>query len=110
MPASKPPTSSTDSGIFTPLHPVEYEVLRRLREHPRLKISSLVIRRIPSGVCLQGVLEADPEHLDLHRLLRDIEGIEQVVNHLVPCQPDAPGADQAAQHSGDTTFSRRKVV
>jgi hypothetical protein len=91
MPASKAPPSSTDSGFFTPLHPVEYEVLRRLQTQPQLRISSLVIRRIPSGVCLQGVLESDPEHVDLVELLRGIEGVKTVVNQLVPCRPRPKG-------------------
>jgi hypothetical protein len=91
MPASRPPKSSTDSGFFTPLHPVEYEVMRKLQAHPQLKISSLVIRRIPAGVCLQGVIESDPEYIDLQKLLADIEGVDQVINQLVPCRPPQKG-------------------
>lgn len=91
MPASRPPKSSTDSGIFTPLHPVEYEVMRKLQSHPQLKISSLVIRRIPTGICLQGVIEADPEYIDLQKLLTEIEGVDQVINQLVPCHPQRKG-------------------
>lgn len=87
MPVSHSPKSSTDSGIFTPMHPVEYEVLRKLRSEPRLKISSLVIRRIPAGVCLQGVIESDPDQVDLQQLLQQVDGVDQVVNQLVPCQP-----------------------
>ncbi len=90
MPASKLPTSSTDSGIFTPLHPVEYAVLRKLRSRPEIKISSLVIRRIPSGICLQGVLESDPDEVDLEQVLKEIDGVEQVVNQLVRCAPSPP--------------------
>jgi hypothetical protein len=85
------PRSTTDSGVFTPLHPVEYEVLRKLQAQPQLKISSLVIRRIPDGICLQGVIESDPEQVNLPKLLAEIEGVEQVVNQLVPCRPAAKG-------------------
>lgn len=91
MAALKAPASSTDSGIFTPLHSVEYQVLRKLQAHPQIKISSLVIRRIPKGVCLQGVIESDPEHINLEKLLREIDGVDTVVNHLVPCRPKAKG-------------------
>lgn len=88
---TKAPRSTTDSGIFTPLHPVEYEVLRKLQAHPQLKIASLVIRRIPDGICLQGVIESDPEHINFQQLLGQIDGVEQVVNQLVPCRPAVKG-------------------
>jgi|GEM_PF-4128102 len=91
MTTSKAPRSSTDSGFFTPLHPVEYEVLRRLQEHPQLKIASLVVRRIPDGVCLQGVIESDPEQINLQQVLSEIDGVAHVVNQLVPCRPRAKG-------------------
>lgn len=91
MAVSIPPKSSTDSGFFTPLHPMEYEVLRRLRSEPRLRISSLVIRRIPSGVCLQGVIESNPDQVDLQQLLGQIEGVNEVVNQLVPCPSSIKG-------------------
>ncbi len=82
----KAPRSSTDSGIFSPLHPLEYEVLRRIQSHPELRIASLVIRRVPQGVCLQGVIESDPEHVNFQQLLSKIEGVEHVINQLVPCR------------------------
>jgi hypothetical protein len=77
--------------MFGPQHLVEYEVMRRLQAHPRIKIASLVVRRITSGICLQGVVEPDSDRFDLGQLLGDIDGIETVVDHLVPCQPAAKG-------------------
>lgn len=90
MPASKS-RSLTDSSLFTPAHLIEYEVLRKLQAHPEVKISSLVVRRIPSGVCLQGILESDHDPDELQRLLLEIEGIEQIVNQLVSCHPHPKG-------------------
>lgn len=90
MPASKP-RKLTDSSLFTPAHLIEYEVMRKLQAHPEVKISSLVVRRIPSGVCLQGVLESDHDHVDLQRLLQEIDGVDQVVNQLVSCHPQPKG-------------------
>jgi hypothetical protein len=90
MPGPKPSRSTTDSGIFTPLHPLEYEVIRKLRSHPSVKISSLVVRRIPEGVCLQGVLETNPEGEDFLQLLHEIEDVTNVVNQLVCCHEPPP--------------------
>lgn len=68
-----------------PSHSLECEVFRTLREHPQVRIASLVVRRIPQGVCLQGVLESDPVQVNLQQLLREIDGVEHVVNQLVTC-------------------------
>ena len=38
-------------------HRLEHAVQRHLLSHPELRFSTLVIRRIPNGVCLEGVLE-----------------------------------------------------
>ena len=62
---------------------VEQEVRRHLLTHPNLKFSSLVIRRIRDGVCLEGVLEADQTVPDVCRLAQSVAGVRQVLNHLV---------------------------
>lgn len=90
QPAKKSAGSATDSGVFTPLHPLEYEVTRKLRAHPAVKISSLVVRRTPDGVCLQGVLETDAEAVEFQQLLHEIEGMANVVNQLVCCHQPPP--------------------
>ncbi len=65
-------------------HRIEREVQRELLSEPRLKFSSLVIRRMNNnGVCLQGVLEADDESPDVCSLAQRVSGVEQVLNHLV---------------------------
>jgi len=63
-------------------HRLEQAVQRRLLAHPELRFSSLVIRRIPNGVCLEGVLENDAE-LDVSSLARSVAGVQEVLNHLV---------------------------
>jgi len=62
---------------------MELEVQRRLLAHPDLRFSSLVIRRTPNGVCLEGVLEVDDESSDVRELVRRVAGVDQVMNHLV---------------------------
>ena len=85
MPASNDPRSTTDSGIFSPMHPLEYEVIRKLRAHPSIKISSLVVRRVPEGICLQGMLETSPHDPEVKAFLQEIEELATVVNRLVCC-------------------------
>jgi osmotically-inducible protein OsmY len=63
-------------------HRLETAVRRRLLSQPNLRFSSLVIRRIPKGVCLEGVLESDAD-LDVCNLVRTVAGVDEVLNHLV---------------------------
>jgi len=90
MPASKDPRPTTDSGIFSPMHPLEYEVIRKLRLHPSIKISSLVVRRVPDGICLEGWLESSPHDPELAAFLREAEELATVVNRLVCCRQPPP--------------------
>jgi hypothetical protein len=72
-----PPHSETAAP-----HRLEGAVRRHLLSHPKLRFSTLVIRRIPNGVCLQGVLE-DSVDLDVCNLARSVAGVNEVLNHLV---------------------------
>jgi len=69
-------------------HRLEQAVQRRLLSNPSLRFSSLVIRRIPNGVCLEGVLENGAD-LDVCTLARSIVGVDEVRNHLVVHRPSA---------------------
>lgn len=64
-------------------HHIEQEVRRRLLARPDLRFSSLVIRRIEDGVCLEGVLEVSDECPDVCRLVQAVDGVRHVMNHLV---------------------------
>jgi osmotically-inducible protein OsmY len=63
-------------------HRLEQAVQRHLLSHPKLRFSTLVIRRIPNGVCLQGVLEESVD-LDVCSLARSVAGVNEVLNRLV---------------------------
>jgi hypothetical protein len=63
-------------------HGLEQAVHRCLLSHPGLQIASLVIRRIPNGVCLEGVLESDSDE-DVCNLARRVSGVDEVLNLLV---------------------------
>jgi hypothetical protein len=70
-------------------HHIEQEVQRRLLSEPELRFASLVIRRTPQGVCLEGVLETDDGTPDVCALARSVAGVEEVLNHLVVRRPVA---------------------
>jgi osmotically-inducible protein OsmY len=64
-------------------HQVELDVQRELLSQPRLHFSSLVVRRINNGVCLQGVLETDADSPDVCSIAQRVSGVSHVLNHLV---------------------------
>ena len=78
--------SGTTSTLFT-LHELEHSVQRELLAQPGLDFSSLVVRRIPGGVCLEGVLEASVGADDVTSLAQRVAGVQQVLNHLVIRRP-----------------------
>ena len=75
--------SSLQVGTIDSPHWIEFEVHNRLTSVPGLHFSSLVIRRIQNGVCLEGVLESDEDDTDVCDVARSVAGVESVLNHLV---------------------------
>ncbi|QDU81317.1 hypothetical protein Pla110_30580 [Polystyrenella longa] len=74
-------------------HSIERQVMNALLSTPGLKISALVVHRIPDGVCVEGTIEVDEPHADPCQQIVDsikrVEGINQVVNRLVTRCPFA---------------------
>ena len=64
-------------------HDIERQVRRSLLSHPSLRFSSLVIRRIVDGVCLEGVLETPELFDDVTELTRKVAGVDAVLNRLL---------------------------
>ena len=64
-------------------HSVERRLQQKLMAHPDVRFSSLVVRRIEGGVCLQGVLEYDDSVPDIQSLIRRVVGVDTVLNQLV---------------------------
>lgn len=62
-------------------HHLEQQI--RFELESRHSFSSLVVRRIPGGVCLQGVMHFDDSLPDITSLARNIAGVERVINQLV---------------------------
>lgn len=76
------PCSPDDSVLLHP-HRLEQDVRYRLMSDPRLNFTSLVVRRLDDGVCLEGVLETEDDSTDVEHLVRRVAGVNQVLNNLV---------------------------
>lgn len=73
-------------------HEIEQTIWRELQSIPGVQFSSLTVRRVPRGVCLQGVMEvaADSACADVCNLVKRIAHVENVVNQLVVCESARP--------------------
>ena len=81
MPKTLPRTSA--KRLPDPPHALEALVHRQLLADTRMDFSSLVIRRIPNGVCLQGVVEIDAPEIDVSGSVMRVRGVASVQNRLV---------------------------
>jgi hypothetical protein len=91
-PVPSVPMSTTVSAAPVVSHEIECEVQRRLLDEPGLHFSSLVIRRVNDGVCIQGVLETETGSPDLSRLARQVSGVKRVIDQVV-VRNVAPASD-----------------
>lgn len=66
-----------------PPHLTESEVRRALTSHPDLHFKLLVVRRVPHGVCLEGVLDVSGRAPDVDQIARQVPGVERVINRLM---------------------------
>jgi len=88
---SSPPRFASEALVATEAmgstqvlpHQVEQEVRNALLAQPNLHFSSLVVRRIEGGVCLQGILQTDAESPDVSSIAQRVAGVECVLNHLL---------------------------
>ena len=81
--AEKKPNLSDSQVLRFGDHRIEQRVQQLLLSDPSLNFSTLVVRRIADGVCLEGVLEVEASATDVCSLARQVAGVEQVLNHLV---------------------------
>ncbi len=73
-------------------HAIEREVRKRLASAEGIRFMELVVRRLPNGVCLEGVVHTDGECPDVAKVVREIAKVDQVINRLLVL----PAADKAA--------------
>lgn len=71
-------------------HSMESRVCRQLMSQAGLSFSSLVVRRIPNGVCLEGILITDAPQEDVAAAARSVDGVIDVQNHLLVSQTEQP--------------------
>lgn len=64
-------------------HRIEREVQHLLSSQPGLRVSSLVVRRVGNGVCLTGVIESMDDQIDLSGLVKEVAGVDDVMNRLL---------------------------
>ena len=66
-------------------HDVESDIRRNLLAAPGVTVSSLVVRRVPNGICLQGVIHYEDDSFDISSAVRELTGVRDVVNQMVEC-------------------------
>jgi hypothetical protein len=71
--------------------PLERAVRQKLTSAPGVSISSLVVRQIEGGVCLEGTLKTHGDLTDVERLVRSVASVDRILNRLVVRPPDPSG-------------------
>ncbi len=66
-------------------HQLEAAIRRALCAENGVDIGGLVVRRLQNGVCLEGVIRVSSDDFDVCSAVREIEGVGEIVNHLVVC-------------------------
>ena len=79
-PIDEAPTDSPSS--------LEHTVRQKLISDPHVRISSLVVRQIEGGVCLEGTLETSNDLTDVERLVRSVASVDRILNRLVLRPPN----------------------
>lgn len=73
-------------------HDVESEVRRKILAMDGLTVRSLVVRRIPDGVCIQGVVCSAGSQTSLRKVIAALPGIRQILDRTTICE-SAAGID-----------------
>lgn len=84
-------TSAIEESLESSPSPLERAVRQKLTSDPGVSISSLVVRQIEGGVCLEGTLETHGDLTNVERLVRSVASVDRIFNHLVVRPPDASG-------------------
>ncbi len=68
----------------------QLDIQRRLIDTPGLSFSSLVVHRTENGICVHGMLETSSSEIDIGKVVRDVSGVENVINQVLVRQRMAP--------------------
>lgn len=82
---SKELTPGSAQAVWRTAHELETDVRRAFDAADGMDIGSLVVRRIPNGICLEGVIRVSSDDFDVCKIVREIDGVGEVVNNLVVC-------------------------
>ena len=82
---SSPELPKTQAAPLAQGHSFEARVRHDLMARPELAFSSLVVHRIPDGICVEGVVTSTTEGVDVNQMVREVAGVNSVLNHLVMC-------------------------
>lgn len=82
MPTQELREDTSHDSSATP-HQIEHEVHRSLCSRDDIGFTSLVVRRIDNGVCLEGFVETDAQRDAVNRLAAQVAGVNDVLNRLV---------------------------
>lgn len=80
------PTQIVNLPQMKSCHDVETDIHRELTAQPGMTVSSLVVRRMHNGVCLEGVVHLEDESLDICETVRRVAGATRILNRLVVCR------------------------
>ena len=83
-------TTATPPANLPSIHSLEMRIRHDLMAVPQLRFSSLVVHRIPDGVCLEGVVTTTAEEATVSQLVKQVAGVDEVLNHLVICPESQP--------------------
>ena len=75
--------ASDDATTALATHRFEHSLRRKLLSQPGMRFSSLVIRRLRDGICLEGTLQVDDGATDVGGTLKKVCGVQRLLNHLV---------------------------
>lgn len=64
-------------------HSFEARIRHDLMALRELQFSSLVVHRIPDGICLEGVVSTTSDDVDVCQMVKEVAGVNAVLNHLV---------------------------
>ena len=80
---SSPEFPTTTASLPTENHFLETRVRHDLMAHPEMEFSSLVVHRIPDGLCLEGVVSTTADRHGVCQMVKEVAGVNSVINHLV---------------------------
>jgi len=76
--------------VRQPSNDLKRAVQQALDSQPAVNFSSLEIRQIEGGICLEGVLETNDQPPDIEHLVRSVADVDRILNRLVVRQLHEP--------------------